>query len=173
MPYQYVLLAYEHGLKQQHKDYHFLEGPTSLLTSVFSNANRDPKKKREPYKMEDFFLYQSLEDRNIPSSIFGSAAMELIKNKEFPQWALFAFKALKEASNGHPPEVLAYIGEDAMVLGPVIDGKELKGMFIGKESSYGKERILASPCGMQLKVIIPRLQGKVYAEENIAMHIIR
>lgn len=123
--------------------------------------------------MEDFFLYQSSEDKNIPSAVFGSAAMELVKQRAFPQWALFTFKALKEASTGRPPELLAYIGEDVMVLAPVIDGKELKGMIIGRESAQGKERKLRSPCGQEIKVLIPRILGKVFAEENVSMHILR
>lgn len=123
--------------------------------------------------MEDFFLYQDIEDRNIPSAVFGSAAMELVKMKAFPQWGLFAFKALKEASNGRPPEILAYIGEDVMILAPVIDDKELHGMIIGKESAKGKTRELTSPCGRVIKVLIPRIDGKFYAQENVSMHIVR
>lgn len=93
--------------------------------------------------------------------------------KLFPQWGLFAFKALKEASNGRPPEILAYIGEDVMVLGPVIDERELRGMIIGKESAIGQQRLLISPCGREIKVIVPRISGKFYAEENVSMHIVR
>lgn len=123
--------------------------------------------------MEDFFLYQNQEDKDIPAAVFGSAAMELVKQKAFPQWALFTFKALKEASIGRPPELLAYIGEDVMVLAPVIDGKELKGMIIGRESAQGKERKLQSPCGQIIKILVPRILGKVFAEENVSMRILR
>ena len=123
--------------------------------------------------MDDFFLYQSKEDRNIPSATFGSAAMELVKMKMFPKWGLFAFKALKEASNGRPPELLAYIGEDVMMLAPIVDGKELKGMIICQESAYGAERELCSPCGSGIKILVPRFSGKIFAEENITMHIVR
>ena len=166
------MAAYERGQKMQGKNYHLHEAPVALLTSTLANSNRDPKKKREPYKMEDFFLFQDKEDRNIPSATFGSAAMELVKQKKFPQWALFAFKALKEASNGRPPSVLAYVGEDIMVLGPIIDGKELMGMIICKESAYGKERAVVSELGEELRIQVPRFKGKFYAEENIAMYIL-
>ena len=168
-----MLIAYERASKAKRREHHINESPIALLTSVYSNSNRDPKKKREPYKMEDFFLFQDAEDRDIPSAQYGSAAMELIKNRSFPQWALFAFKALKEASNGRPPELLAYIGEDVMVLAPVIDGKELKGMIIGRESAQGKERKLQSPCGQEIKILVPRIMGKVFAEEGASMHILR
>ena len=173
MPYEYVLLAFEKAVKAKQADYHAIESPIALLTSVYSNSNRDPKKKREPYKMEDFFLYQNREDRNIPSAVFGSAGMELVKQRIFPQWALFTFKALKESSTGRPPELLAYIGEDVMVLAPVVDGRELKGMVIGRESAQGKERKLKSPCGQEIKILVPRIPGKVFAEENVSMHILR
>lgn len=140
---------------------------------MFLNVNRDPKKKREPYKIEDFYLYQSVEERNIPSSVYGSAGMELVKMKLFPSWALFTFKSLKEASNGRPPELLAYIGEDAIVLAPVIDGKEVKGMLICRESAFGKECLMKSPCNQQIKILIPKFEGKFYASENVTMHIVK
>ena len=173
LPYEYVLSAYEKGQKNQNRKQHMDEAPVSLLTSVFANSNRDPKKKRTPYKMDDFFLYQSKEDRNIPSAVFGSAAMELIKMKMFPKWALFAFKDLKESANGRPPSILAYIGVDIMILGPVIDDGQLRGMIICQESSYDTRRQLCSPCGAGLEVLVPRYSGKIYAEENVSIQILQ
>lgn len=160
-------------MRSRQSQNHIEEAPISLLSSIFANSNRDPKKKREPYKMEDFFLYQLREDRNIPSGVFGAAAMELVRLKLFPKWGLFAFKALKEGSNGRPPQLLAYIGEDVMILAPVVDGKELSGMIVGRESAQGKQRNLVSPCGSHITVSIPPLAGKFYAVEDVTMRIVR
>lgn len=172
LPYEYVLLSYENGLKRQNRHYHMVEGPTALLSSILANSNRDPKKKREPYKAEDFFMYQTKEDKNIPSSIFGSAAMELVRVNLFPNWGLFAYKDLKTAATGSPPEVLAYISDDALILGPLIEEKEVRGMILAMETAYGQERVMKSPCGKKLKILVPKYHGKIYAEENISIQII-
>jgi len=172
LPFEYVLLAYENGVKNQNKHYHMAEVPTALLTSVLANCNRDSKKKREAYKMDDFFIYQAKEERNIPSSVFGAAAMELVRLNLFPVWGLFTYKDLKAGAGGPAPEILAYIGEDILVLAPNISNNELTGMLIITESAYGKERTITSPCGKSVKVVVPKYHGKVYAEENISIRVI-
>jgi hypothetical protein len=149
-----------------------LEAPISLLSSLFANNNRDPKKKREPFKMSDFFLYQDREDMNIPSSVYGAAAMELIRIKKFPQWALFAYKDLKMSASGPPPQLLAFIGENAMIIAPIVDGDQVKGMIIAQESSYGQVKELHSPCGQVIKVHMPMYSGKYAAEENAIMPLV-
>lgn len=146
-----------------------LEAPVALLSSLFANNNRDPKKKREPFKMSDFFLYQDREDMNIPSSVYGAAALELIRIKQFPQWALFAYKDLKMSASGPPPTLLGFIGSDVMIIAPIIDGDQARGMVIAQESSYGQIREMHSPCGQTIKVHIPSYNGKYAAEENVIM----
>jgi len=155
-----------------YKEHHLLEQPVALLTSIFANTNRDPKKKREPYKIDDFFLFQATEERNIPSSTYGAAAMELVKNNQFPFWALFVYKDLRSAANGPAPSLLCYSSDDVMVLAPSIRNGDLFGMIIVQESAYGEVRLLQSPCGKKIKVSVPRYSGKFFAEENASMHIL-
>ena len=152
--------------------HHMQEQPVALLSSIFANANRDPKKKKDPYKIEDFYLFQQLEDRNIPSSAFGAAAMELVKRNLFPNWALFSYKDLKASANGQPPSVLAYICDSALILAPVITGQSVSGMVIAQEASYGKNLLMESPCGKTIKVAMPIYNSKFYAEENVSMPLV-
>lgn len=149
-----------------------MEAPISLLSSLFANNSRDPKKKREPFKMSDFFLYQNREDMNIPSSVYGAAALELIRIKKFPQWALFAYKDLKVSASGLPPQLLGFIGEDVMLVAPLIEGDQVKAMVIAQESSYDQIRELTSPCGRVIKVHVPKCSGKYAAEENVIMPLV-
>lgn len=172
LPYEYVLEAYEKGMKSVRRNHHMLEQPIALLTSIFANTNRDSKKKKDPYKIEDFYLFQETEDKNIPSSTFGAAAMELVKKDQFPRWALFAYKDLKAGASGTPPSVLAYISDHCLILAPVVTGQSVNGMIIAQEAAYGTECIMHSPCGKTIKVSVPAYNSKFYAEENISMPLV-
>lgn len=151
---------------------HEAEAPVSLLCSVLANVNRDSKKKREPYEMSDFFLYESREDMNIPSSVYGAAALALIDMKQFPNWALFIYKDLRTAADGPPPKLLAFIGQDAMILAPMEYDDKVKGMIVCMETAYGEVRELRSPCGRVIKARFIRGSGKYYAQENVELDVI-
>lgn len=122
--------------------------------------------------MEDFFLYQPREDKNIPTSVFGAAAMELIKQKLYPSWALFVFKDLKQSATGTPPSLLAFVGDNALLLAPIIKDKTVKGMLIANESVYGQSIEMKSPCGKTIVAAIPTLLGRYSAEENVELQIL-
>lgn len=171
MPYNYVIEAFEFLGKKRKRQLHEEEAPIALQTSLLANSNRDTKKKKEPYVMEDFFLYQPREDKNIPTSTFGSAAMELIKRKIYPSWALFVFKDLKQSASGPPPSLLAFMGDNVLLLAPIVKENTVKGMLIANESVYGETVEMTSPCGKTITAVIPTLIGRYSAEENIEMQV--
>lgn len=143
-----------------------------MHSSLVANINRDPKKARRPYAMEDFCLFLAAEDRNIPSAEFGSAAMALIEKRMFPSWGLFAYKDLKECSDGIPPDILAFIGEDIMVLAPKINAEVMQGMIIALESASGQIRCLKSPCKKTVLLQVPEFEGKAFCQENVALDLV-
>lgn len=122
--------------------------------------------------MEDFFLFEPKEQKNIPTGVYGSAAMALAENNLLPSWALFVFKDLKEAADGSPPQLLAYKCEDALILAPSHRGHTVSGMLIAKHSASGKRRKMYSPCGRSIYTEIPTLNGKFYAQEDIELPLI-
>ena len=122
--------------------------------------------------MSDFFLYESREDMNIPSSVYGAAALALIEMKKFPNWALFVYKDLKTAADGAPPKLLAFIGSDIIVLAPLQYDDKVKGMVVCMESAYNQEREIVSPCGKSIKVQCVRGSGKYFAKENVELSVI-
>lgn len=172
LPYQYVLDAFSYGKKYQTRSLHYAEAPVALLSSILANTNRDPKKKKEPFKMEDFYLFEPRDERNIPTSVYGAAAMALAAQGLLPSWALFVFKALKESAEGTPPALLAYICDDAIILAPLHYGTNLKGMIIAKHDASGQRRKMTSPCGKEIYVEIPVGNGKFYAQEDVEMPLI-
>lgn len=172
LPYNYVLEAYEQGFKQMMKMLHMEEAPIALQTSILANTHRDPKKKKEGYKMDDFFVYQTKEEMNIPTSRFGAAALELVRRNLLPRWALFVYKDLSAAAEGAPPSVLAYQAEDVIILAPLLAAGDVRGMIICLESSYGEERTLTSKDGQSIKIMIPRYKGKVYADDEFRARLL-
>ena len=121
--------------------------------------------------MEDFFLYQPREEMNIPTAVYGAAAMELIKMKLFPSWALFVYKDLKQSASGAPPSVLGCLGESCLILAPIIKDRTVKCMLICNEKAYGTVATLNSPCGKTISVYIPILGGRYKAVENIELEL--
>lgn len=122
--------------------------------------------------MEDFFLYQPRDARNIPTNVYGAAAMALVGTGMLPPWALFVFKDLKEAADGPPPQVLAYIGDHAMILAPVRYGENVKGMLIATEAASNQRIQMKSPCGKSIYVQIPSINGKFMAQEDVEISVI-
>lgn len=171
LPYQYVLEALNHCTKTEQNNLHKAEAPIALLSSLIANSNRDPKKKKEPYRIDDFYLYQPKEEMNIPTAVYGAAGMELIKMKKLPPWALFVFKDIKQSASGAPPAMLALIGENALVLAPIFKDKTVKGMLICNEKAYGTEIAMVSPCGKTATLAIPVMSGRYIAVENIELEL--
>ena len=150
---------------------HEQESPIALLTSLTANINRDSKKQKKPYKMNDFFLFEPDEDKNIPTGTYGAAAMKLIEIDRFPSWALFVYKDLAASSNGAPPGLLAFIHKEAIILAPIVKGDLVTGMLICTEKAYGKTLQMDSPCGRAINVDIPSLKGAYVAIEDIELEI--
>ena len=171
MPYQYVLDAYSNGLKNRQGHLHQLEAPTALLCSLFVNSKRDPKKQKVPYKIDDFFLYQPQDAQDIPTGVYGAAAMKLIEKREFPGWALTFYADLKKGAAGSAPTLLAYQHEKAIVLAPVIDGKTVKGMLIADYCVSEKIIELQSNHGDMIRLQMPKLSSQYSAEEDIILQI--
>jgi len=172
LPYRYVLDAYDSGKKGQMRNLHALEAPTAQLSSIFANANRDSKKKREPYKMQDFFLFELKEDRNIPTGVYGAAAIELSIQNLLPPWALFVFKDLREGADDTPPRLLAYIADNAILLAPSHGEKTVRGMLIAKHSASKARIRMTSPCGKSILVDMPLVSDKVVAQEDVELSVV-
>lgn len=121
--------------------------------------------------MNDFFLYEPRDMKNIPLAIYGAAAMELVATSQFPSWALFIFKDLKEAANGPAPKLLAYTCDDAILLAPVHVSGLVRGMLIARESSSKKRVIMVSPCGKKIYTELPIISSKFFAQEDIELSV--
>lgn len=173
LPYKYVLDAYEFCIKNRQKTLHEQEAPIALLSSLIANTNRDPKKNKKPFKMNDFFLYEPIENQNIPMHVYGSAAMKLLEMGQFPNWALFVYKDLKQSAAGEPPDLLAYLHKSAILLAPILKDDAVKGMLICEDKIYNQIISMESPCGKKIQVFIPSFDGRYAATEDIELNLIK
>ena len=171
MPYEYVIDAYQNGARQRQSYLHQLEAPVSLLSALFANSNRDAKKQKVPHKMEDFFLYQPVDDRNTPTGVYGAAAMELIEQQLFPRWAYCFYKDLKNSSTGNPPNLLGLINEKAIILAPEITQNSVKGMLIMEDVVSEQTIEMESTLGGIVRVTMPKATIRYSAKEGVEVSI--
>jgi hypothetical protein len=171
LPYEYVIDAYQNGARQRQSYLHQLEAPVSLLSALFANSNRDAKKQKVPHKMEDFFLYQPVDDRNTPTGVYGAAAMELIEQQLFPRWAYCFYKDLKNSSTGNPPNLLGLINEKAIILAPEITQNSVKGMLIMEDVVSEQTIEMESTLGGIVRVTMPKATIRYSAKEGVEVPI--
>ena len=171
LPYEYVVDAYSNGVKNRQEYLHQLEAPTALLCSLFTNSKRDSKKQKNPYKLDDFFLYQPKDAQGVPTGVYGAAAMELIEQQLFPRWAYCFYKDLKNSSTGNPPNLLGLIHEKAIILGPEITENSVKGMLIMEDVVSEQTIEMKSTLGGIIKVTMPKATIRYSAKEGVEVPI--
>jgi hypothetical protein len=161
-------------MKLRVKELHEEEKPIALLATQQAELNRDSKKRRKPFAIEDFCLYTVEEEKDSVDAIYGAAAITLIQKGIFPYWALFAYKDLsKNAEDSFPPSTLCLQSEEAIILAPTIQGEMCSGMLIALESASEKQLLMKSPCGKELIIQMPEIRSKVIAKEKCNFTIIK
>lgn len=167
------MIAIYKASELRRKELHENERPIALQTVMHANINRDVKKRKQPYELTEYCIYGDTSDEKLPNPSIGAAAMKLVSMSMFPNWALFAYKDLKAtAENGVAPEFLALICEDAILLAPQGDTGGFYGMLIALESSSGAIREMISPCGKVYQLLIPKLDAKASAIEDVFLKVI-
>lgn len=170
LPSRYVLDAVKYGTQKRQEQLHEDERPVALLSSIFVNSNRNPKKSK-PAKYQDFCFYVPLALQNLPNPEYGSAAMRLMAQDQFPAWALFIYKDLKSVATTLTPPRLALRSDNALILAPSIKDGFVKGMLVAQESALGEWVEMIDDDDERYLVQIPPLSGKVTAQEDLEMVI--
>lgn len=168
--YGYVLRAVTAGKKSRLRTLHEEERPIASLASLTANSNRDAKKQRKPYTLNQFCLYQPDEDKNLPSYVYGSAAISAHKLGMLPNWALFCYKDLvSTASKEYEPSNPVLLAEDALLLHPVRASSGWRGLLVAQESASGKIRTFKNVSGEKFDLAVPIVETKFIAIENVIL----
>ena len=153
-----------------HEKLHALERPVAMLSSIYANSQRDPKKTQKAYTYMDFSFYKPVDSLDIPQSHYGSAYAELVRAKRLPSWALFCFKSLMASvDEGYVPAEPGFVAEDAILLHPEKIQGGYKGLLIAKESAGDQRRSFVNGKGEQIWLTVPFIQTKVIAEEGVTL----
>lgn len=165
-----MLIAYARAQKAYQLELHAAERPVALNTQLLANLNRDPKKQKKPIPIEEFFLYQPREERDLPSGSAGAAAISLISSGMYPAWALFCYKELASGASESAPPLLAFMAEDAILLAPQrTPAGGYKGLLIALESAGDRWIRMESPCGKKVELFVPAVPTKVVAEDDVTL----
>tara|TARA_Y100000004_G_scaffold197209_1_gene270407 strand:- start:552 stop:1151 length:600 start_codon:yes stop_codon:yes gene_type:complete len=168
--YGYVVRAIMMGQRNRELTLHETERPTALVASVIANQNRNPKKQKEAYTLDQFCVYKPREQQTIPEYMYGSAAVAAIKRGLLPAWALFCYKALAAAaSDDYVPKVSIMVAEDALILHPTKTEDGYKGMLIAMESAGRQKREFTIEGGETVWLTVPEIETKVVAVEDVAL----
>lgn len=152
---------------------HDQERPITYLAFQNAEMNRNEKKRKKPFKPEDFYFYADTDNLNLPDPKYGAAALALIRRNQFPSWALFVYQDLKaRAGDALPPEVLCFQCEDAILLAPEINGHVAQGLLIASRTASAQVREMVSPCGHKLRARMPEIPGKFEAFENAELRVL-
>ena len=145
------------------------ERPITLLATQAANLNRDVKKRRQPFEMEDFYLYQPIEDKNVPAERYGAAARWLAEKRLYPGFALFCFPELNKHAGKNVPPLVAFLHPNAVLLAPTEAEEGWRGLLIAEHSASNKTLSMRSPCGQEIVVKIPSVNDEVAAQEDIML----
>ena len=157
-------------MDMRHRNLHDMERPVAMLSSLYANSQRDPKKSQKPYNYLDFSFYKPFDTGDTPQGQYGAAYIELVKTKRLPSWALFCYKSLVAgAQDGYVPSEPAFVAEDAILLHPEKVGGGYRGLLIAMETASDKRRVFLSSKGEEIVLSVPFISTKVVAEENVTL----
>jgi hypothetical protein len=173
LPFHYVILAIRQANKIIKREAHYAERPIAQLAAI--QLNKTPSKSKKRYSLTDMCLYTSADDLNLPKARYGAAMLEARRLGIYPSWCLFIYKELLESASGGSPDPCIYISEeeDVAVLAPSVDGTHLSGLVILQESASNQIRRLYGPDNKSFWVLIPAVNSKLVADEDMLLTIIR
>ena len=146
------------------------ERPIAQQSAILANQQRDPKKQRKPYTMDDFALYRPVDADGTPDGAYGSAMVALVKAKKCPPWALFCYKELVAAADpDYVPTQPALVADGAVLLHPVSTKEGYRGLLIAMEQAGGERLEFTSLSGEVVMLNVPVIDTKVVAEEDVVL----
>lgn len=157
------------------EELHLGELGISTLSSLFVNANRDPKK-GEPAKASDFFYFtpQTEESEKI-NAIACDTFFSLIADDKMPSWAVaIAPVSILRSSriNGKVPKCRAWMSKGVLLIAPVITGDKLFVPLAIIEAATGQVSVIDVDTGTAREIFIANAKKETYWATNIELQLI-
>lgn len=133
--------------------------------------NRDPKKQKKPYSVDDFTFFASAEESK-PETRAAMAYMTLIERDQLPAWALFCLNDFKEGAGKTYPTDPAVIGDGLLLLAPEEQDNKIKGLLIAEQKVSGKQ-VPVTWEGHSMLVSVPKFNGFVSAKAETELIVLR
>lgn len=155
------------------RELHDYERPMALMMLQKAEQNRDPKRQRKPFKIDDFYFYKDPEKDNAPDGRYGAAANELLRLGKFPSWALFIYPDLKKhAEKATVPSPVALISEWAIILAPNCENGVCTGLLIASNESSGTIQEFEGIGNLKILLRIPFFKEATFASEDAELQIV-
>lgn len=159
------------GIEEERKYFHALEIPVAQLCALTANMNRDPKKQKKPFSVDDFTFFAAAEE-SLPESRAAIAYMTLVERNELPAWALFCLNDFKSGKGKTYPTDPAVKGDGLLLLAPVEYDNKIKGLLIAEQKVSGKQ-VAVEWEGHRMLVSVPKFDGFVSAKADTDLIILR
>ena len=140
-----------------------------------ANLNRDKKKQKKPFSLSDFTFFKAIEEQASAPAAAGAAMLQLIRDREFPSFALFIYQQLREAGEGAAvPKRIALRGENCIVLAPYRKSQtQWAGLLICEAPAMGRIQCFRDDAGATWRLRVPVIgdAGGVLAAEDSVLPI--
>jgi hypothetical protein len=133
--------------------------------------NRDPKKQKKPYTVEDFTFFSASEESK-PEYRASMAYMTMVERGTLPAWALFCLNDFKGGKGNTYPTDPAVVGDGLLLLAPQENENKIKGLLIAEQRVSGKQLEVEWE-GHSMLVSVPKFDGFVFAQADIEITILR
>lgn len=138
--------------------------------------NRDTKKRKKPYSLSDFTFFKAIEEDAQPPAAAGAAMLKMIRDKEFPSFALFIYQQLRAVGEDAPvPKRVALRGSSCIVLAPYRKSQtQWAGLVIAEAPAMGQIQDFQDDEGDTWRLRVPVLgdAAGVLAAEDAVLPIV-
>ena len=153
---------------------HWAELPIASLAQLTQNIHTEGK----PPPLDKFCFFRVQQQGERPPVEAGAAMLELIRRQQCPGFALAFYEQLEQAGKGNdPPQRLALVADDAILLAPIPAGDGWQGFVIAEATATGQLREFRwagddqPACWLAVPAPASGSMGAVWAEEGASLSI--
>ncbi|MGL5923090.1 hypothetical protein [Chroococcidiopsis sp.] len=161
--------------KLRTEELHLGELGISTLSSIFVNANRDPKK-GEPAKPSDFFYFTpQVDEREKISAIASNTFFALVEDEKMPSWAvaLAPIDRIRKSKNGNDvPKCRAWMRKGVMLIAPQIKGDKAIAPLALIDGVEGQVSVIDIDTGTARDIFVANAKNEAYWAINVEFQLI-